>query len=404
MSVEARQLRHLAAVLVSNVDKKSTDGDSAVRLVNYTDVYYGDRITPALELMPATATTEQIKKFAVLPGDTIITKDSESADDIAIPAFVEQSEPDMVCGYHLALVRPHREVHPRFLNWAITSTSVKEQFSTKANGMTRYGLTYDAIQSVVIPTPHPDDQRRIADFLDDQVARIDELSASRQTQMSLIQESICEKTKQFAAGVFDEFDSQDCPIPWQGRMGWDAEVQSMARLMTLQRGVDLTADERRPGVVPVVTTAGIVGHHDTAISSSPGVIIGRYGSVGNVHWLDEAFWPHNTTLYVKDFRGNEPRWVYHVLNAFPYEMLQARAAVPGINRNELALEPAVWVPHATQRLACLRIDQYSSDADMALSKIGHSIELLNAYKRSLITAAVTGEFDVSTAAGRGIPA
>jgi type I restriction enzyme S subunit len=170
MSWGSIPLRHAARVVVSNVDKKSVEGQQPVRLVNYTDVYYGDTITSDDELMVATATAEQISRFRVRPGDTLITKDSETPEDIAVPAFIGSADADMVCGYHLAMIRPNRRYHPRFLYWALSSQPVREQAAVAANGMTRYGITSGAIHSLQVPSPPLGEQRRIADFLDDQTA------------------------------------------------------------------------------------------------------------------------------------------------------------------------------------------------------------------------------------------
>ena len=91
---------------VSNVDKHSLEDEIPVRLCNYTDVYKNDRVSPDLELMSATATEDEIDKFHLEVGDVVITKDSESWDDIGIPAYVEATADDFVCGYHLAFMRP----------------------------------------------------------------------------------------------------------------------------------------------------------------------------------------------------------------------------------------------------------------------------------------------------------
>src|SRR5699024_10274792 len=114
--LETRPLWSVVDIRPSNVDKKTKPGEQPVRLVNYTDVYYTKRITPALDLMKATASDQHIQRFGVLPGDVIITKDSETADDIGIPAMVVDSSLDMVCAYHLTLLRPnHGKIEPRFL-------------------------------------------------------------------------------------------------------------------------------------------------------------------------------------------------------------------------------------------------------------------------------------------------
>ena len=148
------QIRHLADVRISNVDKKEEDGQIPVRLINYSDVYYGDRIVPEQQFMAATASRSQTKRFTLKPGDVVITKDSESADDIGVPAFVERTAPDMVCGYHLAILRPRpRRVDGRFLYWAINSDEVRTQMASTATGVTRFGLRTDAINQVRLKVP-----------------------------------------------------------------------------------------------------------------------------------------------------------------------------------------------------------------------------------------------------------
>src|SRR4051794_9087229 len=95
-------LRHVADVRVSNVDKKSVVGERAIRLCNYTDVYYSDVIRDDRDYMAATANPSQVERFRLAVGDTIITKDSETTDDIAVPSYVAETAEDLVCGYHLA--------------------------------------------------------------------------------------------------------------------------------------------------------------------------------------------------------------------------------------------------------------------------------------------------------------
>ena len=91
-------LKHLAQIMVSNVDKKAVEGELAVRLCNYVDVYKHDAITDELPFMDATASMEQIARFTLHAGDVLITKDSETAEDIAVSAYVPKDLPGVVCG------------------------------------------------------------------------------------------------------------------------------------------------------------------------------------------------------------------------------------------------------------------------------------------------------------------
>ena len=107
---EVRRLQHAVNMKVSNVDKHIKEGELPVRLCNYVDVYKNDRITESVPFMRATATTDEIERFRLEIGDVLITKDSEVWNDIGVPALVEYSARDLVCGYHLALLRPLKAV------------------------------------------------------------------------------------------------------------------------------------------------------------------------------------------------------------------------------------------------------------------------------------------------------
>ena len=148
------RLRNLCKLLISNVDKNSADHEIPVRLCNYVDVYKNDRITSRLDFMKATAAADEIERFRPKIGDVIITKDSEDWQDIGVPALVAYEAPDLVCGYHLALLRPRLgTIQAAYLFRAIQSQAVAYQFQVLANGVTRYGLSQGAIKGVSIPLP-----------------------------------------------------------------------------------------------------------------------------------------------------------------------------------------------------------------------------------------------------------
>lgn len=182
------RLKHLATVFPSNVDKKSYDDEAPVRLCNYTDVYYNDEIREDMDLMTATATAEQIEKFSLRAGDTIITKDSETADDIAISAYVPIDLPGVVCGYHLTMVRPKPVANGRFLKRYFDSQVAKAQAAVSSNGLTRVGLGQYAIDNLHIATPPMEEQMNIGEFLDRETAKIDALVAEQEQLITLLKE------------------------------------------------------------------------------------------------------------------------------------------------------------------------------------------------------------------------
>lgn len=159
-------LRELADIRVSNVDKKTSSSERAVRLCNYMDVYSNDYIRANLPFMDASATAAEVGKFKVERGDVLITKDSETPHDIGIPAVVVDEIDDLVCGYHLALIKPNRKlVDPVFLSKQLSTAETTNYFSRYAAGSTRYGLSNGAIANTRISFPALPQQQKIAAIL-----------------------------------------------------------------------------------------------------------------------------------------------------------------------------------------------------------------------------------------------
>ena len=161
-----RPLNQLADIRVSNVDKKSFPGEKPVLLCNYMDTYANDYIRSDISFMVATATAIEIAKFKVDCGDVLITKDSETPDDIGIPAVVLEQIKDLVCGYHLALLRPrHDVVDPVFLCKQLGTEMSARYFGQRAAGSTRYGLSIGALANIPIFLPPLAKQQAISRIL-----------------------------------------------------------------------------------------------------------------------------------------------------------------------------------------------------------------------------------------------
>lgn len=154
-------------VRVSNVDKKSLPGERSVRLCNYRDVYSTNAVTPERVLMAASATESEYFRFRLLAGDVVITKDSESPDDIAVPTYIAPGiGEDVVCGYHLAMLRPKPSVDGHFLSYLLRLPEVNLHFAKVATGSTRYGLGLQSIHDTPLRIPkNLAEQRGIAEVL-----------------------------------------------------------------------------------------------------------------------------------------------------------------------------------------------------------------------------------------------
>ena len=186
---QVRRLRNATDMRVSNVDKHVKAEEVPVRLCNYVDVYKNDHISEQIDFMRATATNEESERFRLSKGDVLITKDSETWDDIGVPALVTNPTPDLVSGYHLALLRPYiDEISGEYLLRTLQSRGLAHQFYVKANGVTRYGLTHAAIKSVWLPLPPLPEQTAIVKYLDRATADIDTTIARARREIELLQE------------------------------------------------------------------------------------------------------------------------------------------------------------------------------------------------------------------------
>ena len=115
----------------------------------------------------------------------------------------------------------------------------------------------------------------------------------------------------------------------------DWTTTTLGQVIELKRGYDLPSRDRRDGPYPIVSSPGVSGCHAEAKAKAPGVVIGRYGTLGEVHYITQDYWPLNTSLYVRDFKGNDPRFISYFLRSLDFGAYSDKAAVPGLNRNDL---------------------------------------------------------------------
>jgi len=120
-------------------------------------------------------------------------------------------------------------------------------------------------------------------------------------------------------------------------------------VITLQRGFDLPSQNRKPGKVPIVSSSGISDYHSEVGAKGPGVVTGRYGTIGQVLFIKEYYWPINTTLWVKDFHANDPHFTSYLLRTVDFQSCSDKSSVPGVNRNDLHRIPVLLPPLAEQK-------------------------------------------------------
>jgi type I restriction enzyme S subunit len=149
-------------------------------------------------------------------------------------------------------------------------------------------------------------------------------------------------------------------------------------VITLQRGHDLPKSKMINGTIPVAGSNGIIGYHNEATTNAPGITIGRSGNLGNAYFYKVDFWAHNTTLYVKDFKGNNELFIYYFLKTFDFTQFNVGSAVPTLNRNHIHPLDVIIPPLPEQRAIA-----------SVLSSLDDKIDLLHRQNKNLEAMAET---------------
>ncbi len=243
--------------------------------------------------------------------------------------------------------------------------------------------------------PEIDVQRRIVQFLNHETAKIDTLIEKQKQLIKLLKEK---RQAVISSAVTRGINSSvlivDSGIEKIGFIPEHWEIVMLGKKIQLQRGVDITKDEQIEGDIPVVSSGGIQSFHNQFTTKGPGVVVGRKGTAGKLHYIDTNFWAHDTTLYVKEFRGNEVRYVYYKLLSMNLEDYDTGSANPTLNRNLVHPEIVSWAPIEEQKEIVGYLDRFCSLADKTTVKINDAILLLKERRTALISAAVTGKIDV----------
>ena len=216
----------------------------------------------------------------------------------------------------------------RFFYFLLISEPVQRGLQARATGSTAKGIKQSALLEVHIEFPPLPEQRAIAHVLQ----TIQEAKAARQRELALERERKAALMDYlFSYGTKGEPRKQteigEIPESW--------EVVSLGEIVTLQRGKDLPVQSRHAVDIPIVGSNGIVGWHNESVEDVPipGVATGRSGSIGLLTYIDQPYWPLNTALYVRDFHGNNPLFIYYWLHLFPFEKYSQGVSVPTLNRN-----------------------------------------------------------------------
>jgi type I restriction enzyme S subunit len=417
---EVKRLKAVASVQLSNIDKKSVEGQEPVRLCNYTDVYYNERITSDLEFMAATATREQVRRFSLRSGDVLITKDSESWTDIAVPGVVTEDMPDVLCGYHLAHIRPASGSVGPFLSRAFAAIGIRHQFEVAANGITRFGLGGDAIRGGVFPMPPELEQRAIAAFLDRETARIDALVAKKERLIELLQEKRTALiTRAVTKGLDPTVPMRDSGVEWPREIPQHWAVRPFNKCVIekadyrgatppkIASGVFLvTARNVRMGWIDYECSQEFVAEDNyreimrRGLPRKDDILFTTEAPLGNVALVDreDIALAQRIIRFRMDASYFNSRFALLAMVSDYFQSQLARlstgSTAEGLKASKLSMLWLLVPPVVEQLMLVALVERETARLDALVTKVREAIDRLREFRTALISAAVTGKIDV----------
>lgn len=396
------RLKEYAQILLSNIDKKSYDGEKSVLLCNYTDVYYNKTIHKDIKFMPATASEAQIKKLTLKYNDVIITKDSESADDIGIPAIVKHTEQNLVCGYHLAIIRS-KKLDGNYINYLFQSKVAKEYFLEVCLGFTRVSLNKGDILNFKFNMPPLEQQTKIANYLDQETSKIDRKISILEQKYEKLEEykqSVIFET--VTKGLDKNVELKDSGIDWIGDIPKHWEVKRVKEFYKLGMGQTILKEDLiDDGKYPVYSATaedkffGYVNKINNPLNIGDLVIPARGNSIGHVKLVKEIVACTQTTIYMKQKSKIDSSFVYYyLLGNKPQLFFFDDTAIPQITVEQINGRLMLVPSSHEQKEIVVFLNDLCSKIDKKVEIIKKQIDLLKEYKQTIIYEAVTGKIEI----------
>lgn len=419
---QSTRLSNVADVMFSHVDKHTLDDEVSIRLCNYVDVYKNNSITSAIDFMEASADVREIGRFQIQRNDVLITKDSETPDDIAIPALVLEELPSVLCGYHLAMIRPRSaRIYGPYLFWLHASKQFRAYYEANAVGVTRFGLSQNQFKSASIPLPPLPEQQRIAAYLDASCAAIDASVEAKRHQLvaldalrkSIIQRAV---TRGISARTSLEFTGN----AWMEQIPHGWKLVCLKRIAKIQGGLTLGKQYEGSLIERPYLRVGNVqdGHLDLAdvsvidlpanvaagVELRPDDVLMTEG--GDLDKLGRGYlWKgeipgclhQNHIFAVRCFSHKlMPMFLAYVTAAkYGRDYFEATGKkttnLACTNATKVGEFPIPLPPLIEQKTICAHLDKKLGELKRIATTIESQVETLTAYRRSLIHECVTGQ-------------
>ena len=414
------KLKQISDIFPSNVDKKEKEGESSIYLCNYTDIYHNTEITPSIDFMEATAKTSDIQRFRLEEGDVIITKDSESWDDIGVPSYVAKTMDDVICGYHLTQLKPdERIINGKYLYYFLESDIGSHHFHTEANGVTRYGISKNGISQAPVILPPKEEQKAIVKFVDQETKRVANLVKEKELLVDLLKEKKKAIINDTITGGLNTSSNKKTNVDWLDSIpaNWEnMKLKWASNFIT--DGSHHSPSEDPNGDKIYITVSDLIDgeiNFDEAkrISNEDyrelekgdcrpqkgDVLFSKDGTIGKVTVVEDNDFVVLSSLAIIRPGDNVSSEYLKYFFESEYSLEQMRSRLKGSALTRITLEIIVELdilvpPREEQKEIVSYLNDKTSEIEDLIAKVEKGIERLKEYRTVLITEAVTGQIDV----------
>jgi type I restriction enzyme S subunit len=316
-------------------------------------------------------------------GDIILTREAPLGDVGKI-----RTDETVFLGQRLYHFRPDpKKLDADFLLYSLMGNDLQSQIKSFGSGSTVEHMRLEDIPSLEINVPPLPIQRRIAGIL----SAYDELIENSQRRIKILESMARALYREwFVHFRFPGHESVPRVPSTMGEIPQGWETGRLDDVMVLQRGFDLPKASRIEGSVPIIAATGVTGFHNEARAKAPGIVTGRSGTIGEVLYVQEDFWPLNTSLWVKEFPKSEPLYAFYLLSSLDLKQFNSGAAVPTLNRNDIHGTNVVVPPRSIQK-------RFQDVAGAMLAKsrtLDQQIQNLRRTRDLLLPRLLSGQIDL----------
>lgn len=410
------KLKNYCDIFASNVDKKIEEGEIEVSLCNYVDVYKNEKIDKSIDFMIASATQAEIEKFTLQLNDIILTKDSETPDDIAVPAIVKEVFEYFLCGYHLSIIRCLKKLEPDFLIWALRDLHIATQFHREAVGITRFGLASKHFKNGIFAIPSRVEQTAIAVYLDQATANIDQVIATKQKQLEKLEQYKQSKIHECVTkGLNPDVTLKPSGIDWIGDVPGHWKVERIKDVATVVLGKMLCSEDKGSYFLKPYLKSKNIGWNELLLDKveemwfsenelenlrvkKNDILMTEGGEVGKTSiWNDELeeCYIQNSVHKITFDKKNNPRYYLYLLNHIGsfgvFTHLVSTVSIGHLTKEKLVVVKVVAPTLNEQNEIAKYLDDFCDKISKEKSIIEQQIEKLKQYRKCLIHECVTGK-------------